>query len=652
MVRAYAAWRSRMGYPQQQGAQQQAIVPRAGMDAYGMARPGGPAVYTDQLPDIELEWRESEPNDPPETERFRYTINSWGAGGFTQRGGPEYLQNLSASTLVTHKGNRAILPWKTQSQTINLTNAVAGSGGLSGALLHATFKGRMVVAAYGYTNLYAETSPTDATLIPVLGFSSGILSLNKVTIAGTDYLAVGTMANLVIYIAELSTGSYNAITLIGSPRALVQVPLPKEPIVIRSAAIFYLVGSDSIPDVSTPAVPLGGHYYVLSIGGSPSGSSLVGNGFNNAYTAVSNQIVNTVQRPGFCVGVRGIGGLPTRIWWRDWEFPQHASAISGFLASTSLYGADYARHTNITLSNVQWAGFVGSYVVCGDGMQRVVAWDGEEFDTQIFKDVKPEAGYDYYAMGGATPHNQLIVHVNKVPTALADQDLSGTQGQLTVKHQLWRYEFGRGAYSPISAEKEWQPWPAAQGGATSKGTLVGHVSAYPATTMPYNEVTGRLWSFPGEISNVVYHKPQEGASIDPYGLRDTGFSDYESSGQADSIALLFPGDARDAAKVFTNIHYGGEDAGGTGSSVAWYIAEGGSLDDTRARLGHTFSKGFSLNERSQPLPANETPFLNPQARCVITQGTDADSTPQALPVSFEGYVTHDRRLMAKAREFG
>lgn len=625
-------------------------VSGAGLDAYGY-RGSAPDSYMDPLPEIEFQWTSDryQVSNGDECQDFRLTFNSWSAGGWEQRGGLELMQNFSKSSLVT-KNNRAILPFKTNEQTdIKLTGF---DRGICGPIIHTTYRGRMVVAAQGAVHLYAETSTLNQTLIPIFQFPSGILSISKVTIGQGDYLAVGVAGGYVYFIQDLTVGAYQQITVIDVPYGLVQVPLPREPIVIRSGVYFYLVSSESIPNLTTtPAAPAASpsYYRVLAVTGSGGSSSYSvsatsGTATFNGYQAASNQRIAQAQRSGYPIGVKAIGGRPTRIYWREFDYPYNSYVIPGFIASTSLYGADYARH-NIGLETIYGADFIGAGIV-SHSVDRVNYWEGYGGgeDLRIFDGVKPEAGYVFTVAGLYTPKNQLFADVCLVPTALAEQAYPGSMMPATnVKTQRWRYEFGRDAWSPVSRVYEWAPDVGVEGGFTERGGIVGHLTAYGLTSLASNATTGRLWTFPGQSSNPMLHKYQEIASVDPFGLRDTG-KDYESSGEVDSPVLLFPGEARDKAKVFKSIDYGGQDTGGTSSKVTWYVAEGGHLDATTpGPLKHEFKKGLSEAGRHHPFPTNMSPIFYPQFRMKIDQGSDTDSTPEGQVASFTGYVNFSKR---------
>lgn len=631
----------------------------AGLDAFGYR---GQAVddYADPLPEPEFQWISGRipVKNGDEIQEFRLTFNSYSMGGHQQRGGLELLQNFAKSSLVT-KNNRAILPFKTVEQTnIKLTGFERG---ISGPIIHTTYRGRLVVAAQNFTHLYAETSTTDPTLIPIISFSSGILSLSKVTIGQADYLAVGVAGGYVYYIQDLSTAAYSQITVIDVPYGLVQVPLPREPIVIRSGVYFYLVSSESIPNLTTqPAAPAqsANYYRVLAVTGSGSSTSYSisatsGTSTFSGYQAQANQRISQAQRSGYAMGVKAVGNRPTRIYWREFDYPYNGYVIPGFIASTSLYGADYSRIT-LALETIYGADFIGAGIAFHDH-ERVFYWEGYGggSDLRIFNGVKPEANYVYQVSGLYTAKNQLIADVNLVPTTLAEQGYPGSFMPATnVKHQKWRYEFGRDAWSAVSAVKEWLPDVGVEGGRTERGGVVGHVTAYGLTSLAANTTTGRLHTFPGSVEgNPLLRKYQEIPSVDPYGLRDTG-EDFETEGQIDTPAFLFPGEARDCAKVFKYIDFAGED-GGTGCEMHFYIAEDSGLDVvTPGPLHHKFAKGFSRADRRRPFNTNETPLYAPQFRAKAVQGSDTDSTPQLLQWSVEGYVNFSKRInVTEARHF-
>lgn len=632
-----------------------------GLDFYAATQIAGAQTLQDPLPPLDFQWTWSTKDG--KQRGFKFTISSGRAGLELQRG-PIGLAHtrLSQSTLLTHAGDQITLPFATvmqKDQAVSFTNQM---------LVHSSIAGRAVMASYLDTAMKVEASVSDPTIINSQAFAS-IFGFANVTIQGQEHLAVLTAAGCVFMQSSLigiagplifnvtddaaPPASGGGISLGGGSGgdglvfpgqgwgggqttesftgiAIIQSPLPGNPLIVRSSNAILLV----------PVEPVGTN--------------------EDPYRQTGALMLKNVGL-GACqpVGFLRVGNLPPAGYF--WEFSPGGVANPQFLsriASVDAYGLTYTVHHQFDGDRILGVTALpergGLGVTTGD---RVLFWHGEVDDTRIFADEAPIAGFRNWATTVYERDGQLFAEVNELPYA------SGGLGQGRIRACKRRYDFELKRWSQVSewvtlTESGFIQWSSGipQPVAQLPAGPFGYMSAYGAPDGPVGPVTRAMHNYavqaryntdytqtqPGSSSYDLtwYHKYEPPAATSPYSLRGSDRDFASGDGLlARWPAMIFPSGFEYADKYVDGIEWGGQDTGGAGSRVTIRAGEGGRMDETNPGPLHaTFTYPVAHPGRWYPFANNETALLFPQFEAEITPGSDPTLTPQVLPFTIHGHV--------------
>ena len=566
--------------------------------------------YNDQIPAVDFRWTWQTKKQAG----FEYTRNSLSAGFDRQRGRFEDVAaSIASSSLLTHHSNDVNLPF-----LVETANLSYGSGIFNGPVLSTAFQGRAVWATWYGGALFTETSTIDSTPKQILTFAvnaaSRIKTLGILTVSGVEVLAFAAGTTLWL-ISDLDSGVGAGWTFgVNVADWLLEVPLPKQPVLARAGGNYHLLNSDW----SATNLP-----------------TLTSANMTNSVRSFSSRLV----------GLGRVGSRPPFVLSLE---------IGGRLAYTDVYGMRFSYFQGIDLPTIHQAAFVRDGIAVRDD-QRLIYYDGKPWDTRIFRDPEPVSGYFYYLAGFHVVEDTIFAEVNLLPNGVlgASVDLAGIAN---AKRQTWRLDFDRLRWSPVS---EWTEWIGASiaplhfiNPGYNFGSNVGlpagingispmHGSAVPyGSSLPYGPVTRTLHIIPNRDQNLTLRKFEPPPGTSPYAIRGT--KSLAVDGTTQGPGMLFPkGPGFDATyldKYIDGIYWGGQDTGGTGSYLRVRVAEHGRIENTNpSPLTAYFRKGVTHQGRYFPFNSDQA-MLFPQEEYFINRGSDTTATLQALPVTFVGHV--------------
>lgn len=568
--------------------------------------------YNDPLPEIDFRWTWQTKNQAG----FAYTINSLSNGFDRQRGKFEDTAfDIAASSLLTHHSNDVNLPFLVETANLDYQK---GSLSFNGSLISTVFRGRAIWAAYRTGAVFAETSTSDSTPVQILSSyvsqpNNIIHSLKVATIDSIECLVVTTShpSGAAVYAFSnldpetLHFSAVSAVTPIGFDGWLLQVPLSKQPILVRQNNFYHLIRSDwgtLAPALSTVTL-------------------------TNTIRGISSRLI----------GLGSIGGRPPYVYTIE---------AGGRIAYTDVYGMRFSWFQGMDLPYVYQAALVRNGLI-SLGDNRIIFYDGHPWDTRIFRDPEPVSGYYYQCMGFHVVEDTIFADVNLASTSQLGQhvDLAGVPN---TKRQTWRLDFDRMRWSPVSEWTEipnYSTAPAWGVNPTVTGRTVfnGTAPSYDAS-LPYGPNTRTLHYAPNQGGNLSLRKFEPPPGTSPYAIRGTKL--LAADGTTQTPGRLFPkGPGFDATyldKYYEGVYWGGQDTGGTGSYLRVRVAEHGRIENTNPNPQTAFfRKGVTHQGRWFPFNSNQA-MLFPQEEYYINRGSDTMATLQALPVTYVGHVDLDQ----------
>jgi hypothetical protein len=547
---------------------------------------------------------------------YALTVNTLAGLGWAERQWIAAGQQLevASGSLNIHYDDVA-LPFATESASLDYA---VPAGILDPGVLFTIYKGR---AFWGFVYggaLFAETSINDATPVQVLtsivnATTDRLLKLQRAVIDGTDCLLVQTTTRMYALSSIDPVAIHASFTYpVTAAGGLIQVPLPKQPMLARVDASFHLLRSDW--GAATPAID-------------------------------STTRTNLVRTNGHLVDLGVIGGRPPQVLWLESDQT---------LATTNVYGTEFTRFEGLSISRVNQAGFLRDGLAVSN-TRRLLIHDGrQEIDTAIFTNVAPISGYFYFLAGFTVLDDTVIAEVNLVPDAL--KTATSLSGMASVKRQSWRLDYDRMRWSAIS---EWMEWTAntslgASVGLQSTGLLFGHVSA-PAYggSLPYGPLTRRLHTVPFIAQTNTLRKFENSAGTNyfsergNYALASAGGkpTDLNALPQVRSGGLVLPAPLTYLTKYLDGIETAARDTGGSGGGFYARWGEHGTLDSlttpTATNPGPQtawFNQGLKHADRRFPFPGNQSGVLFPQLEAGILRGATTTSTPSIFPMTFHFHV--------------
>jgi hypothetical protein len=239
---------------------------------------------------------------------YALTVNTLAGLGWAERQWIAAGQQLevASGSLNIHYDDVA-LPFATESYEVNQAELHGSTTPGFYGVLSTVFKGVAVWCYRFHQTLYGETSVTNPTPRTIAGFSdgAGITALTTAIIDGTECLLVSLLSNTY---AVSGLDPYSIHTFTGAMPVngaqYLQVPLPKQPILLRYGGAFVMLRSDW----STP-------------GGVPTSAQLL-----------TNQ-TNVVRSSGTLVGLGRLGDRPAQVAWLEYNFK---------LATTNVYGMEFS----------------------------------------------------------------------------------------------------------------------------------------------------------------------------------------------------------------------------------------------------------------------------------------------------------------------
>lgn len=589
----------------------------SGLDFWRSASNAGLAQLQKPIPGLDFAL-------DPRTGRFKLTLNTARGGLNVQRDRLEVAHaGMSTSDLLSHSQDEVILNFVTTTQS-TVTTTFPDMG-----LLNANFEGRCVMAARFGKLLFAETSQTDATILQLPFTFSQIYSLANVVIAGVEYLVVCT-GDGAAFISSLdpftiapggmynyrftdnASASYVAVSII-------QSPLPGNPLIVRTLdRSVLLVGTEASTDESNPL-----------------------------RQKASVMLRNVAMQNSLPIGYLAVGGRPPAAYFlEELGFTQGLLFVHRKmrLSTVNAYGHDY-QHKTLDPARLigAAANYDGGTIVLNRGWQ-VTEWDGRENDLGIFANDAPASGTRLFCAGVCVNQGQIYALVEELPYLTGTGESSAGR----VRSQWRKYDHELRAWFPISAwltltESGTVYWIYGYPGIRSVWPAQAPVPTWGAPDLPFGEVTRQLHAY-ANVGNVLradqgvtwYHKYEPQASINPFTLRGLDQT-YATTGALRWAGEIFPPGYEYADKYITDVEWGGQDTGGSGSSVKVEIGERDRMDETNpGPLHHTFTNGVSHAGRVRHFANNQTSFLFPQIEVTITRGT-SNLTPQALPITVHGY---------------
>lgn len=634
-----------------------------GLDFYALSQAPGVQSLAEPLPPLDFRWTWQTPNQ----RGFALTLNSARGGMEMQRGRVEQAHTrVAQSSQISYARDELILA------LLTVTQSSLAASFSNQMLLHANFLDCEVMAPYlGFGTtvpVYRETSPSNPTVIGLSNIPGFLYGLATVVIEGVEQLMLLTSAGTWFYRDFTTAGefvaSFNVLSTATPPaagtgqgawalggsgtlntgiafpgtqwgggqstasyigQAVIQSPLPGNPLIVRSSNSVLLIPVETSATNSDP------------------------------YTQTGSLMLSAVGL-GACqpIGFQRVGNLPPAAYW--WEYSSGGPGQPGFrsrIASVDAYGTNYQVH-HLSLAHIIGAAANpqrGSIVV--NGLDRVVDWNGRETDLRIFADEPPKPGYKQVCIGVYVKDGQTYAEVNELPWVtggIAEGEIRACKRRYDYELMKWQQISDWLILTPDGLIN-WQNGVPIPAGRLPAGPF-GYMSAYGGPDLPFGPVTRAMHEYAvqaayndnasqsqgltdqGQVT--WFHKFEPPAATNPYSLRGAD-QNFALSGATRWPAFIFPQGFEYADKYVDGIEYGGQDTGGTGSSVTVRIGEGGHLDDASGWLHRSFPNPLQHADRYQDWPANQTSLLFPQVEIEITRGT-ANETPQALPVTIFGHI--------------
>ena len=373
---AVAASRKALGYNQQMAQPSVRRPSDVNRDQYAtdieeLIHPSVERVMHDPIPEGDFRWTWRNKRQAG----FAYTVNSF-SGGFTRQRGrlQDIAANPAESSLITHHDNDVDLPFLTQSANLDYLKTTT----LHESVISTVFQGRAIWALFSGGAVFAETSANDSTPVQILSSyvtpSNQVSLLQVMVIDSIECLVVTTSTRCYAFSSINPPAEHASNTfLIGINGWAQQVPLPKQPILVRTSNEYHLIRSDW--NTSSP---------ILSD------------------ATKTNTVRSFGSRP---VGLGKVGSRPPFVF---------SIESGGKLAYTDSYGTGFSDFEGIDLPKVYQAAFVREGLVVRDN-HRLIYYDGRPWDTRIFRDPVPVSGYFYYLAGFHKVEDSLFAEVNLLP---------------------------------------------------------------------------------------------------------------------------------------------------------------------------------------------------------------------------------------------
>lgn len=562
------------------------VPPRVGAtpDVYGLANPANTNIDARQPQPPKFEWVKLDQGDSVVGWRITYYDLTDGLN-MTRGNLLEAHSRTAKGTLDTRYPQTAVLPRLTTVQASpDPPNIVLGQmmgARVFGSLAIAILSG----ASDGDVCLLKETSTSDPTLVDTTytpGAGNYIGGIWPLSLGGsaTPRLVVGRLNAAAQVLSDLGVSPTIAGTMhskTANAYAMIQTALPNAPILMICGTSMYSLDS-TVAFTSDPG------------------------------TATLTNIPAQAQ----AVGLASLSGGPLRAYW-VWRKDGAFSSNYGAVISTNQEGTD-PQELTMPLRTVYSALKVRDGIVAGDG-SRLVHHNGQRVqDLGIMRDRDRDSDYII------VPCSAGIVENEDLYALIYRSSSAGTE--------CWveQYQWDKGSYLQAVNHGGWLPVTARQtldaGDPPSNFYAFQGLPYSDATSFMHYRLDGSWRRFPTVRpgQNPFYRRQTTGGS-------DSNSDSFESTGYWVGPESIFPSPIEYAPKVIDRIFFGGDvDAGGTGATVQ--VTAGG--------VSHTFKQPLNNASRVREFTRNDAVFLNLTPRIDATRGSDANFTPQCLPITIEG----------------
>lgn len=550
-----------------------------GADVQGLASPGDYAALKEAIPSAQFEFIES--SNPREIVAWRLTIPTLD-GGFFQRGSlDEHHASVSITTADNRSRGKLTHPFKsTAATTPDPTNQSPTWMTWADDIFGKLAIGVASAGGGGSVNLFSEDAST--AVISSHTYAAQIISLTKVILNGTTYLAVGKGgANAVQLLSDLASTPTSAGSMHSDTNGCVGIQqmrwLPDMPILGKSGTILWKLSGN-------PG----------SLGTQPT-------------TVLSNLVAG-----GGPVGQLGVGGRPIRVYWLWAESSAvvaYSNTVNLRVVSTNGFGTD-VQETPFDLNTVRGARVLRDGIFAHNGTRAQFYNGGAPRDMRWIFDRKLDVTRDFLMVAPYIYGNDLYCEVNEIEVAS-----SGFITKRWIEMYDWDLNKWQNASKPVTLTGQGQ-------------------KTLNAFSLPASQETGHLHCY---ADGSWYRQFQRRAGEEAYNYR--GYKDYEATVDTYSAGLIFPEPIAYVPKVVTGIYMGGEVSGGgttlpTPGAVEVEVKEYGNADGTGIR--HAWDADIAAAGRYAKFPTNQSRLLFPQIRITQTQGASTTATTQALPIVVEG----------------
>lgn len=462
--------------------------------------------------------------------------------------------------------------------------------------------------------MFTETSSTNPALTAITySPGSAITSLNYITVANTDYLAVGKVGSGTELLSNLTlAGPTSAATMTTDSNlnyGMIQTALPGRPILMHANASMYSCNATSLTTIA----------------------------------AVPTQTVALCPLGGYALGLASMAGGPVRAYWvMSNENPAtfvpgdiSGSAVSqtnfrGAVWSCNEYGYDL-QELRLPLEFVNQAALIRDGMVATD-LNRVIFYNGRVIrDLRIFAD-PPQNSSRELKVGGFWVRNrtELFAEVNEIAASGASAD---------TRRSVWMYDFDLDCWRQVST---WTTFTGKTGFQSFLGT------GQQTGTLPLSRLTNYLHNKSTLATGGTWFRqwqPQPG--VNPWSLRHTVGATAgtgqasEASAQWVSTNFDIPG-LEGWPKIITRVQ----------GPPAEYIAAGGSGAYMTIAVGDGRTHTFTDTEPTGRFPIDESGYTRSGGIQTIqvtatgyraTTGTDATLyNLNLLPITVEGFCVKEQ----------